>query len=178
MLTQRFQRSPAGRVEVQARQLGLSRSARNLLLVLDATRPAGEWLGLVQGATEADLAQLLAHGLLTDTAAAAVTTTVTPATAEVLQTPARPEPFEATLPAEAAAPTQSGLGHAELYGFMTRHAKQYLGLIKGYRMVLEVERCADLAALRNMADRFVGEVQQAQGEVVAEQVRRALGMRA
>lgn len=165
LLTHSYHRTEAGRAEVKARELGLSRSARNLLLVLDASRPAAAWLGLVQGASAADLEQLLAHGLVADAQAA-------PAPAAV---PTASE--TSTSPTQAAGTyAQSPLAHAELYDFLTRHAKQHLGLIKGYKLVLEVERCADLAALRALADRFVQEVQQAQGEMAAEQVRRALGI--
>ena len=146
MLDQRYQRSEAGRDEIKARRLDLSRSARNLLLVLDATRSGREWLILVQAATAADLAHLLEQGLIAEHSAAA--------------------PL----------PALSPLSHAELYSYLTRHAKQYLGLIKGYRMVLEVERCADRLALQQVAQRFVAEVSQAHGEAVADQVRRALAI--
>lgn len=171
LLTHSYHRTEAGRAEVKARELGLSRSARNLLLVLDASRPAAAWLGLVQGASAADLEQLLAHGLVADAKAApanpaTATTAVAPVAAEV---PASAGQAAGTF-------AQSPLAHAELYDFLTRHAKQHLGLIKGYKLVLEVERCADLAALRALADRFVQEVLQAQGEMAAEQVRRALGI--
>ncbi len=147
MLDQRYQRSEAGRDEIKARRLDLSRSARNLLLVLDGTRSGREWLILVQAATAADLAHLLEQGLIAVHSAAA-------------------------LPP----PTLSPLTHTELYSYLTRHAKQYLGLIKGYRMVLEVERCADRLALQHLAQRFVSEVSQAHGEAVADQVRRALAI--
>ena len=50
-------KTDSGRAEIRARALPLSRAARNLLLVLDASKPAGQWLSLVAGATEADLAQ-------------------------------------------------------------------------------------------------------------------------
>lgn len=156
---QRFQRTEAGRAEVKVRSQALSRSARNLLLVLDASRPGAEWLSLVQGATEADLQQLQISGLIADPTqepAAALTEA-----ADRIELPAAPA---------------SPMAYDELYGFLTRHAKQYLGLMKGYRMVLEVERCVDLPTLQILADRFVQDVQLAQGEQVAEQVRRALGM--
>ncbi|MBY0234301.1 MAG: hypothetical protein K2W93_04920 [Burkholderiaceae bacterium] len=176
-MTHSYHRTEAGRAEVKARLLGLSRSARNLLLVLDASRPASAWLGLVQGASAADLEQLLEHGLVADVNAPAEA----PATVAAAVPSTAPAATEATTASASAseaagASAQSPLAHAELYDFMTRHAKQHLGLIKGYKLVLEVERCADLAALRTLADRFVQDVQQAQGEMAAEQVRRALGI--
>ncbi len=78
--------------------------------------------------------------------------------------------------AAAPAPTVSPLAYEQLYSYLTGHAKKYLGLMKGYRMVLDVERCGDLAALRQLGQRFVAEVTEAQGEVVADQVRRALAI--
>ena len=146
-----LQKTDAGRAEIKSRALPLSRSVRNLLLMLDATRSAREWLSMVQGATEADANYLIAHGLIG----------VSPGAAAA--------PVAEPLP-----PTLSPLSYTELYSYLTRHAKQYLGLMKGYRLVLEVERCTDHAALRELASRFVMDVQQAQGEAVADQVRRAL----
>lgn len=175
LLTHSYHRTEAGRAEVKARLLGLSRSARNLLLVLDASRPASAWLGLVQGASAADLEQLLEHGLVADVNAPAEAPVTVAATAPSAA-PAAADAMTTSSSEAAGASAQSPLAHAELYDFMTRHAKQHLGLIKGYKLVLEVERCADLAALRTLADRFVQDVQQAQGEMAAEQVRRALGI--
>ena len=148
VLDQPCQKTDAGRAEIKARALPLSRSVRNLLLMLDGTRTAREWLSMVQGATESDAAYLLEHGLIDVS---------------------RVSPEAAPLP-----PMLTPLNYVELYNYLTRHAKQYLGLMKGYRMVLDVERCADLEALRELAMRFVVEVQNAQGQVVADQVRVAL----
>lgn len=148
------QKTDAGRAEIKSRALPLSRSVRNLLLMLDGTRTAREWLSMVQGATEADAAYLLEHGLID-------VSRVKPDAAPM--SPMSPMP-----------PPLSPLNYVELYNYLTRHAKQYLGLMKGYRMVLDVERCADLDAMRELAARFVIDVQNAQGEVVADQVRASL----
>ncbi|HEY0953236.1 MAG TPA: hypothetical protein VGE36_00660, partial [Roseateles sp.] len=64
MLELLHSKTDAGRAEIRARALPLSRAARNLLLVLDASKPAGEWLRLVAGATQADLDALRQHGLI------------------------------------------------------------------------------------------------------------------
>lgn len=147
MLDQHYLKTELGRAEIKARALTLSRSARNLLLVLDATRSARAWLALVQGATEADVIHLLANHLIAAPVAAAP------------------------------APTVSPLSYEQLYGYLTGHAKKYLGLMKGYRMVLDVERCTDLPALQELAARFVLDVEQAQGAAVADQVRQSLGLK-
>ncbi|MDC8770249.1 hypothetical protein [Roseateles albus] len=150
MLDRTYVKTEAGRAEIKARGLTMSRSMRNLLLMIDGGKTAAQWLSLVQGTVLADLEYLLAQGLIAD---------------------ARPSAVD--IPVEV---DVSPLDYAQLYGFLTRHAKQYLGLMKGYKMVLEVERCGDLAALRALGQRFVAEVQQAQGEVVADQVRRAMSI--
>jgi len=148
-LDARYQRTELGRAEIKARSLAtLSRSGRNLLLMIDASRSAREWLAMVQGATEADLDLLLSGGLIA---------------AVQVQAPAG-QAFAAISP----------LPYAELYSYLTGHARKYLGLIKGYRMVLDVERCADLAALQALAERFVNEVEMEHGEAVANQVRQSL----
>jgi len=56
----RFTKTEAGRQEIRARaHTSLSRSARNLLLIIDDTRPGAEWLGMVHGASPVDLHALL-----------------------------------------------------------------------------------------------------------------------
>ena len=161
MLDQRYQKTEAGRAEIKSRALVNGRVTRNLLLVIDAGKTGAEWLGLVQGATPADLEQLLQHGLIAAAGAAA------PAGLASAAAPAPAPVFAGELPS---------LDYPELYAYLTRHAKQYLGLIKGYKVVLEVERCGTLAELQAYALRFVDMVREAQGDELARQVRRALGM--
>ena len=153
MLERAYVKTDAGRAEIKARSLPLSRSVRNLLLMIDGGKTGAQWVGLVQGIVAADVEYLQAQGLI----AAA---DGKPSGADI---PVEPEDL-------------SPLDYEQLYGFLTRHAKQYLGLMKGYKMVLDVERCGDLAALRLLGQRFVSDVQLAQGAVVADQVRRALSI--
>jgi hypothetical protein len=54
--------------------------------------------------------------------------------------------------------------------------KETLGLFKGYRFSLEIERARDLQELQVVAQRFVDEVAKTRGESVARVVRRALGL--
>jgi hypothetical protein len=150
MLDRAYVKTDAGRAEIKTRSLSMSRSVRNLLLMIDGGKTGAQWQGLVQGIEVADFEYLLAQGLIVDASPRVVDISV--------------------------AQDISPLDYEQLYGFLTRHAKQYLGLMKGYKMVLDVERCGDLAALRELAQRFVADVSQAQGEVVADQVRRALAI--
>jgi hypothetical protein len=169
MLDRAYMRTEAGRAEIKARALPMARSVRNLLLMIDGGKTAGEWLGLVQGITPSDIAYLLEQGLI---AAVSGSSSADAGLVQAsLNAPASPSP------SSKAEIDVSPLDYEQLYGFLTRHAKQYLGLIKGYRMVLEVERCADLAALRQLTQQFIADVNLAQGEVVADQVRRALSIK-
>jgi len=179
MLDQSYTKTDAGRAEIKARALALSRSTRNLLLVLDGSRTARDWLGLVQGVAEADIAFLLEHGLI---AAAGAAIPAVAAGAAVAATP--PAPMAApTSPPPPPAQHNSAFGepplldHAQLYAYLSNHATKQLGLMKGYLFVLEVEQCQDLAALQALALTLVERVQQNKGAEAAAQLRLALGIR-
>jgi hypothetical protein len=153
MLEQAYVKTEQGRAEIKARAQPLSRSVRNLLLLIDGSKSAGQWLELVQGATAEDLALLIQQGLIAPAglSVAAPVRTVAP-------------------------PALPSLDQQALYAFLTSAARQRLGLIKGYRWVLDVERCGDLTAMQQLALRFVDEVRQAQGDSAAAEVRRDLGL--
>ena len=55
------------------------------------------------------------------------------------------------------------VGYRHLYDTMTSRARPLLGLIKGYRMVLDVEKCNGPDEIRRLALRFINEVRGAQG---------------
>jgi hypothetical protein len=149
-------KTDAGRAEIRARALPLSRTARNLLLVLDASKTAGEWLSLVAGATEADLETLRQHGLIAPQGAA-------PAPAS-----AAPVGFDAG---------STMADRAALYTYLSGEATKLLGPFKGYAFALEVERADSLAALQALALQLVERVHKAKGEAAAAGVRGALGLR-
>jgi len=65
-----FVRTEAGRNEIRAKALPLSRPARNLLLVLDGSCTGAQWVAKVQGCSEADLQQLIDAQLIATTTAA------------------------------------------------------------------------------------------------------------
>ncbi len=177
VLDQLHSKTDAGRAEIRARALPLSRAARNLLLVLDATKPAGDWLRLVAGATEADLEALRQQGLIVPQGGPAPSGVAPPAAAA---TPA-PAPTPAAAPAAAAAPAPAGgsplLDRAALYTYMSGQATKLLGPFKGYAFALEVERCDSLGELQALALQLVERVQKAKGDEAAAAVRDALGLR-
>jgi len=154
----RFIKSDAGRDEIKSRTHKITRTARSLLLILDAARPGTDWVHLIHGATPADLDLLLEQGLIevikSDTAAARA------------------------MPAKTMAEAINSLSYDQLYGLLTSQARDRLGLFKGFKMVLEVEKCSGLQDLQTLAVRFVDMVREAQGDVAAKQMRLALGMAA
>lgn len=159
MLDSSYVKTDAGREEIKSRGLALSRSARNLLLVIDGTRSAAEWLVLVHGTVEADLANLLEHGLI-----AAARTATAPASAAQRQKAQFGDPPR--------------LDYQALYALLNGQATKLLGLVKGYRFALDVEKCAGLPELQALALDFVERVEQAKGAQAAQDLREALGLTA
>ena len=157
MLDQSYSKTDAGRAEIKARALPLSRSARNLLLVLDASKPARQWLSLVQGVTEPDLAFLLQQGLIASRG---------------------PDvDLNVGVAVPAAAAELPPLDYQQLYALLSGQASKQLGLMKGYKFVLEIEQCRDLAELQKLALSLVERVQQGKGDDAARLLRQALGLR-
>lgn len=173
MLDQLHSKTDAGRAEIRARALPLSRAARNLLLVLDASKPAGEWLRLVAGATQADLEALRQQGLIAPQGGSAAA----PARAPASVAAAAPA---AAAPAAAAPEPASGAllqDRAALYTYLSGEATKLLGPFKGYAFALEVERADSLSALQALALQLVERVQKAKGDAAVAGVRDTLGLR-
>ncbi|MDO9286824.1 MAG: hypothetical protein Q7U26_18185 [Aquabacterium sp.] len=157
-LSWRYAKTEAGRAEIRQRALPLSRAARNLLLIIDPSRTGEGWLAMVQGCVAAELQSLIDAGLVVVQGGA-------PGGVE----PARPE-AAAVAGAASAAPRMSLAQALEtksyqvLYDRITAEARPRLGLIKGYRLILEVERCGGAAEIRALAQRFVEQVRDADGD--------------
>ncbi|WP_343629065.1 hypothetical protein [Roseateles sp.] len=158
MLEERYEKTEAGRAEIKSRALVQARVARNLLLVIDAGKSGGDWLGLVQGATPADLELLVQYQLVRATAGAP---------------PSRPMGSMATPSRLAGAPTTT-LDFSQLYTALSAFAKAQ-GLLKGYKLTLEVEQCADLQQLQTLALDIVDRVRASKGDAAAHELRATLG---
>ncbi len=158
-MTALLSKTDAGHQEIRARGLALSRPARTLLVLADGTRDAEQLLAMVKGSSAADVHSLLEAGLLAETARR------------------RPGPtaVEAVPPAIGAAATSS-LGYQELYDCLNALCKEQLGLVRGFKYTLEIEKAVGLEGLREVASRFVADVQRINGDSTAHMVRRALGM--
>ncbi|MDI4634764.1 hypothetical protein J7U46_17010 [Pelomonas sp. V22] len=174
-LDQRYAKTDAGRAEIKTRALGLSRTARNLLLVIDATKTAREWLGLVQGAEEEHFRSLLEPGLIAAATAAAGVKAAAPAVpAAAPVAPAAPAADPLLVQAYGDPPL---LNYEELYSMLTSQAPKYLSLIKRYSMVLDVEKCGTLSELQLLGLQFVERVAIDKGEDAARELRLLLGLK-
>ena len=170
-MDQRYGKTEAGRREIKERSPALSRTARNLLLILDTTRTGVEWVGLVQGASLADLQTLIDSGLIGPTQAQAPVAAGAPAPGAPRRASSGntvPGALPASLPV-------SNLPYDQLYGSLNALVKEQLGLIKGYRFSLKVEQASNVAELTLVALSLIEEVRQAKGQDAAQMVYRALG---
>lgn len=164
-------KTEAGSAEIRERSRALTRPARTLLLLADGTRSAEQLLGMVQGSAMSDVTLLIESGLLTELSSHRQPKAAAPA-------PATPDVDLPSVPPEGAA-VEAGapLGYQELYDSLNALSKEQLGLFKGYRFALEIEKASGLDELREVAQRLVEEVQRVKGESAAQMVRRALGLR-
>ena len=154
-------KTDAGQQAIRARAVALSRPARTLLVLADGARDAQQLLAMVNGASEADVQALLDAGLVVETARRRAA----PAAAELEPVPAA---------AQAAAP--SSLGYQDLYDCLNALCKEQLGLVRGFKYSLDIEKASGVDGLREVATRFVTDVQRINGDSAAHMVRRALGM--
>lgn len=171
---ERYSKTDSGRAEIRSRAHDLSRTARNLLFALDPTRDGSEWVGLVQGASTADLQSLIDATLIVSARAGAAAAP-TPKAAEALVAAPAPPSLSASAPAVARS-SGASLSQAEMYALLPSLAKQHLGLIKGLRFALAIEKAGDLASLQQVAMDLVGEVERSKGAAVALSIKRALMM--
>ena len=183
----RYLKTAAGHAEIQQKTLALSRPVRNLLLTINDSQPASYWLSQLKGVTAEDIAQLVDAGLLVkvQTAVAAPAPTPTPA----------PAPTPAAAPAAKAAPAPAGAtpgeqqadalwshvrqavrdaGYTALYDTLTSQGKAQLGLMKGLRFVLEVEKCAGHPELQAFALKFVEQLRDEHGMAAVRRFDEAL----
>ena len=151
-LTDSFVRTEAGKAEMRAHAHALSRPARNLLLVIDASCNGLEWIAKVRGSTEDDLKLLIGAHLIEPKVTVA----------KVVQQVSLEEAVR-------------GWTYDALYTLLTHEAKERFGLIKGYRLILKIEGCANLTGLQEIALEFVELLRKANGEESAARFRKQLG---
>jgi hypothetical protein len=170
-------KTAAGKLELQERTIALKRSSRTLLVLADGLRTQDELLQLVRGAELADIEELRAAGLVTvsevqspgvrrvDGSGGAVQSSRGSAT--------RPTEVTRVDSPEQAKPAQE-MGYQEIYATLNLLCRDHLGLIKGFRYSMEIEKASGLEELKAVARRFAAEVEQTKGPVAGQMVRRAL----
>ena len=149
-----YARTEAGKAEIRAHSIKLSRPARNLLMVIDASCSGDAWIGKVNGSTQADLEVLIAARLIAPQGGSSAKT--------VYQ----------RIPVDVAVRDWT---YDALYTLLTHEAKERFGLIKGYRLILKIEGCSDLAGIQGVALDFVEQIRKAHGEESAARFRKQLG---
>lgn len=150
-----YVRTEAGKAEIRAHNLPLSRSARNLLMVIDASCSAQEWVGKVLGASADDLRQLAAAKLIGPPRAGSSARSI-----------------QAHVSVETAIKAWT---YDALYTLLTHETRERLGLIKGYRMILRIEGCPHLEGMQDLTLDFVAHLRHSHGEEAARRFRKLLG---
>jgi hypothetical protein len=139
-----FARTLLGDAEVQRPVCELPRAARQLLFIVDQSVAIDKSVSEIHEAGLADAMLLLGLGLV------------------------RTASFEARYAKSAGLrPLIDAilrLSSQELYTLLTQQAKQRLGLLQGFRMVLALERCKNQYEQSALAVRFVQEIWRTQGE--------------
>lgn len=177
-LTRRFAKTEAGRLEIRQRTLPLLRPARNLLLIIDPSRSASEWISVVQGCDRTAFQSLQDAGLVAEIASAGAGSPL----GEPVGKPQPPDaPAQSTLSASAAAPLGTGLtqaleqrSYSALYDRITAEALPRLGMIKAYKLIMEVEECSGPAEIRALAQRFIDQVRTLKGEAAGKALAQVL----
>jgi hypothetical protein len=149
-----YARTEAGKAEFRTHGIKLSRPARNLLMVIDGSCSGDAWIARVTGSTAADLEALIGAKLIAPLNGSATQTVYQRITVEVA---VRDWTYDA------------------LYTLLTHEAKERFGLIKGYRLILKIEGCSDLAGIQAVALDFVEQLRKAHGEDAAARFRKQLG---
>lgn len=186
-MSSRYVRTPAGQVEIQARAHQLSRPVRNLLLVINDSRTLEEWLASVNGVTAADVALLKELGFIAEAAGAAA---ARPSRAgDLREGTAKPAPAPARA-TPAPAPADQGdhgvdwqrtqeviraAGYTSLYEALNSVGKAKLGLVKGYRFALEVEKCSGPDEIRALALKFADQLRNEHGMAAVGEFTYAIG---
>ena len=150
-----YVRTDAGKAEIRSQTIKMSRPARNLLMVIDGSCSGDAWLGKVNGSTPADLEVLIAAKLIAAQGGGVAGKTV-----------------HQRVPVEIAVRDWT---YDALYALLTNEARESFGLLKGYRLMMKIEGCADLESLQAVALEVVEQLRRSQGLPVATRFAMQLG---
>ncbi|MGM9487483.1 hypothetical protein [Ideonella sp. YS5] len=166
---------------MQVRAHQLSRPVRNLLIVINDSRTIDEWLTGVNGVTASDVALLRELGLITQAGAATASAPARPGDLREGAAKAAASPAPAPAPAANDADWQRtqqvirAAGYTALYDALNSISKAKLGLVKGYRFALEVEKCSGPDDLRVLALKFAEQLRTEHGMAAVGELTYAIG---
>ena len=187
-----YVKTEAGRDEIRSRARGLSRTLRNLLLMIDGNRSSAYLIEHLQGVAVVDIEQLAADGLIEavpaltppppvvldvtlDSAAGVLTAAAEPAPMPMpMPMPSSPQPAPVDDRAEdrEVLAAIKAMSYQKLYKLLTAQARDRLGVVRGYKLALDVERTQSLEGLQQLALQFVSSVRELRGPAVAGELRR------
>lgn len=152
-LSRAYVRTASGHREVLERHAALSRPARTLLLLIDASRHAQGWIDDIDGCAVQDLHVLLQGGLV--------------------------EPFiqKRATAADPQVDLATALERWEfqpLYALLTSELRDRFGLFKGFRLVMKLEKCSGIDELRAFAVDFGERLHREHGEAAYRNLCRRL----
>jgi len=170
----RYEKTALGQRELRERSHALPPSVRMLLVMTNGLRTDKELMRMVRGAKDSDFAMLVDRGLVS-------------AFGDMHSAPPLLDsdlPLDSAVPLDdlplaTPAPTVTESTEAtvaELYDSLNAMAKEQLGLFKGYRFALDIERATGLEELQQVALRLIDEVRKTKGALAAQRVKRALGL--
>lgn len=126
-----FSRKIEGREEPARPELDLGASSRQLLCCLDRALGADAWISSVKGAQLGDAVPLIAHDLVR----------VSRSSLDAVQGCAEQRLLEAI----------RAMSSNDLYGLLTGQAKLRLGFMRGFRLILALERSDTREARQHLA---------------------------
>ncbi len=150
----RYRRTKVGKAEFRKHTTPLSRSARNLLLMIDESHTGAQWVQLVQGSGEVDLALLISMGFIAVSGS------------ETAAEPSKPVTLDEAL---------QRWSYDELSKFLTAQTRERFGLLRGYHLILQIEGCSNVDEMRAVALKFVDSVRRSHGREPAVRLCRQFG---
>ena len=160
-------KTEAGIAEIRERSHALPRHARTLLVLADGTRNADQLLAMVQGATPDDIALLLDAGPVAETAARG-----SPPRRRLPRLPLLLLRLR-SLPRLSPPRRRSALGYRELYDSLNALSKEQLGLFKGYKFALDIEKANGLKGCAKWRSASSRKSSASRANPLAQMVRRA-----
>jgi hypothetical protein len=183
MMSACYAKTDFGLSVVRERTLALPRMMRTMLVLTDGRRTGEQLTQLVQGSGEPELRSLVDTGLISEKLLASGAPSAKKRELELLAQVLDVEvdmelPCSSAIqePSTSAPKAHQAAALGELYECLNAMAKEQLGLFKGLKYALEIEKASTAEQLVAIAHRYVVDVAKVKGEVAGRMARRALGL--